>query len=180
MAKGVSAVEGYLDRIACVLGAVVMAQGPEFLQQYYQRLGGHLDEARRQLERFEAAASAAGKPFGQFVSDTIANPDAGLAKLGHTMQEASERVSSLQAAHEALGDASTWTRPFAYLRHADWEITQAALEVFKPAVPVTTEGAVYAAVGIAVGFCAWHFGVRSPVRLWHTRRQLRRQAARQL
>jgi hypothetical protein len=31
------------------IGAAVVCQVPEFLQQYTQRLGGHLDEARRML-----------------------------------------------------------------------------------------------------------------------------------
>jgi hypothetical protein len=34
----------------CCLFAAIFCQGPEFLQQYLQRLGGHLDEARR-IER---------------------------------------------------------------------------------------------------------------------------------
>ena len=32
-------------------GAALLAQGPEFLQQYLQRLAGHLDEARRLVEQ---------------------------------------------------------------------------------------------------------------------------------
>jgi hypothetical protein len=31
------------------LGAAILCQVPEFIQQYAQRLGGHLDEARRML-----------------------------------------------------------------------------------------------------------------------------------
>jgi hypothetical protein len=33
------------------VGAGILTQGPEFLQQYLQRLSGHLDEARRLLEQ---------------------------------------------------------------------------------------------------------------------------------
>ncbi len=36
--------------IWCCAVAAVFCQGPEFFQQYLQRLGGHLDEAKR-LER---------------------------------------------------------------------------------------------------------------------------------
>jgi len=49
--------EGLLDRLLCVVGAVLFSQLPEFIQQYLQRLGGHLDEARRQLEQFRAVAA---------------------------------------------------------------------------------------------------------------------------
>ena len=52
--------ETLLDRVLCVLGAVGVSQAPEFFQQYLQRLGGHLDEARRQLASFEAVAKQSG------------------------------------------------------------------------------------------------------------------------
>ena len=39
-----------LDRVFSILGAAAFSQVPEFIQQYLQRLGGHLDEAKRQVE----------------------------------------------------------------------------------------------------------------------------------
>jgi nucleoside diphosphate kinase len=48
--------ETLLDRVLCVAGAITLSQAPEFFQQYLQRLGGHLDEARRVLASFEAVA----------------------------------------------------------------------------------------------------------------------------
>ena len=159
-----AASEGFLDRLACVIGAVCAAQAPEFFQQYLQRLGGHLDEARRQLAGFEQAALAAGKPLDDFATDVVANPDPGLAKLGASIQDTIERVDELTAAQHALVDASVWTRPFAFLGHLQTDIARATLQVFKPAVPTTMEGAFYAAVGVALAFSVWHFAIRLPVR----------------
>jgi len=159
-----SLVEGFADRLVCVLGAVFAAQAPEFFQQYLQRLGGHLAEIGRQLAAFEAAAKAAGKPWAQFVADTATNPDPGLAKLGTTMADTAARADHLAAAHAALLDASVWTRPWAFLGHLDLEIARATAAVFKPAVPTTVEGAVYAAIGVSVAFGLWHFLVRLPLR----------------
>jgi len=159
-----TAVEGFADRLVCVLGAVVCAQAPEFFQQYLQRLGGHLAEASRQLAAFEAAAKAAGKPWAQFVGDTLANSDAGLAQLGATMRDSASRVDDLAAAHAALLNASVWSRPWAFVSHFDVEIARATAAIFRPAVPTTTEGAVYAAIGMAVAFSLWHFGVQLPLR----------------
>ena len=156
--------EGFADRLVCVLGAVFAAQAPEFFQQYLQRLGGHLAEIERQLAAFEAAAHAAGKPWTQFVADTAANPDPGLAKLGVTMADTAARADSLAAAHAALLDASVWTRPWAFLAHLDIGIARATAAVFKPAVPTTIEGAVYAAIGVGVAFGFWHLLVRLPLR----------------
>jgi hypothetical protein len=156
--------EGFADRLVCVLGAIFAAQAPEFFQQYLQRLGGHLAEINRQLAAFEAAAKAAGKPWAQFIADTAANPDPGLAKLGATMADTAARADSLTAAHAALLDATVWTRPWAFVAHLDISIARATAAVFKPAVPTTVEGAVYAAVGVGVAFGLWHFLVRLPLR----------------
>lgn len=161
-----TAVEGIMDRVVCVLGAVFAAQAPEFFQQYLQRLGGHLDEARRQLAAFEAAATAAGKSLAQFTADTSANADPGLAKLGHTMADTADRVAHLAAAQASLLDASVWTRPWAFLRHLDTAIAHATAAVYQPAVPTTTEGLVYAGLGVACAFALWHCSVRMPLRRW--------------
>jgi len=163
-AAAFASVEGFLDRLVCVIGAVTLAQAPEFFQQYLQRLGGHLDEARRQLAAFAQAAQAAGKPMARFIADTLANPDPGVARLGETIQETVDRVDTLAAAQQALTDASGWTRPFAFLGHFQADISQATLAVFKPAVPTTLEGAVYAATGVALAFAGWHFLIRLPLR----------------
>ncbi len=159
-----TAIEGFADRLVCVLGAVVCAQAPEFFQQYLQRLGGHLDEARLQLAAFERAALAAGKPWGQFVADTLGNPDAGLAKLGANMRDTAARVDELATAQAALLEASVWSRPWAFFTHLDVGIARAASAIFRPAVPATFEGAVYAALGVAVAFGLWHGLVRLPMR----------------
>lgn len=178
IARGSTAVLGYLDRIVCLLGAVGFAQAPEFFQQYFQRLGGHLDEARRVLAQFELAARASGKPFERFVTDTLANPDPGLAKLGQTMHDTAARVADLQAAHQALADANAWSRPWAFARHLDSSIAHATLDAFKPAVPTTLEGALYAALGLAVAFTLWYLSVRLPLEAWSARRATRAQLKR--
>lgn len=159
-------VEKFADRVVCVLGAVFFAQAPEFFQQYLQRLGGHLDEAGHQLAAFETAAQAARKPWERFVADTLANPDPGLARLGTTMADTAERVADLGAAHAALLDASVWTRPWAFLAHLDTGIAHATAAAFKPAVPTTLDGAIYAGIGVAVAFGIWQVAVRLPLNRW--------------
>ncbi len=159
-----TAIEGFIDRLVCVLGAVCAAQAPEFFQQYLQRLGGHLAEINRQLAAYEAAAQAAGKPLAQFVADTIAQTDPGLAKLGATMEATAHRADALAAAHTALADASVWSRPWEFITHLDLEIARGTAAIFKPAVPTTAEGAVYAAVGIGIAFAVWHLLIRLPLR----------------
>lgn len=132
--------DGVLDRVLCVLGTIAFSQIPEFMQQYLQRLGGHLNEARRQLAQFRNVAEQSGITLDRLITQTGTNADPAVARLGGVMTGAIDRVDELQAAQQAIVDASIWERPFVYLRNLDPEIARATWAVFKPAVPTTVEG----------------------------------------
>src|SRR5688572_6927254 len=140
--------DGVLDRILCVLGTVAFSQIPEFMQQYLQRLGGHLDEARRQLGKFEDAAEQSGLTLDRLITQTGSNADAAVAKLGGVMTDSVARVEELQAAQTAIVNASIWERPFVFFKNMDADIARATWQIFKPAIPTTVEGLVYAAIGM--------------------------------
>jgi hypothetical protein len=142
--------ESLLDRVLCVAGAIVFSQVPEFMQQYLQRLGGHLDEARRQVQQFEHAAAQSGLTVGKLIGQTAANGDPAVARLGGVMKEAVMRVDTLAAAQSAVEHASLWSRPFVFVQHLDPAIARATWAVFKPAVPTTIEGLVYALLGMLI------------------------------
>lgn len=155
--------EGLLDRVLCVLGAVVFSQAPEFMQQYLQRLGGHLDEARRQLRQFQLAAEQSGLTLDRLIAQTSSNSDAAVAKLGAVMTNASTRVDTLESAQTALLNASLWSRPFVFLEHIDSSIARATWAIFQPAVPTTAEGLVYALCGMLVFIGIYHLGIKAPI-----------------
>jgi hypothetical protein len=166
------AVEGLFDRALCVIGAVIFSQVPEFMQQYLQRLGGHLDEARRQLQQFQQAAAQSGLTLDHLISQTNVNTDPAVAKLGGVMTDAVARVDALQTAQSAIQHASLWNRPFVFLRYLDPSIAHATWTIFKPAVPTTVEGFVYALAGMLVLIGTYHLGVKYPIkRIAKTRRQ---------
>ena len=169
-----SAGEGLLDRALCVIGAVVFSQVPEFMQQYLQRLGGHLDEARRQLLHFQQVAEQSGLSLDRLIGQTTANVDPAVAKLSTVMQEAITRVDTLATAQAAIHDASLWSRPFVFLRHADLAIVRATWAIFRPAVPTTAEGLAYALFGMLILLAIYHLGIKYPI----TRARARRGADR--
>jgi hypothetical protein len=155
--------EGLLDRTLCVLGAVIFSQIPEFMQQYAQRLGGHLDEARRQLQQFQQAAMQSGLTLDRFITQTATNSDNAVAKLGGVMSRAVTRADTLESAQSALQNASLWSRPFVFLRHVDSSIAQATWSILKPAVPTTLEGLVYAGCGMLIFIAIYHLGIKYPI-----------------
>ena len=157
--------DSLLDRVLCVAGTVAFSQIPEFMQQYLQRLGGHLDEARRQLAQFRHVAEQSGLTLDRLIAQTAANTDSAVAKLSIVMQDAVTRVDTLESAQNAIRDASVWTRPFVFVRHVDSDIASATWSIFKPAVPTTAEGLVYAVIGMLVLLSVYHVGVKYPIAL---------------
>ncbi len=169
---------GLLDRALCVAGTLLFSQIPEFMQQYLQRLGGHLDEARRHLQQFHHTAAQSGLTLDRFITQTAATADPAVAKLGGVMTDAIARVDTLETAQTAIQHASLWTRPFVFLRHLDPAIARATGEIFKPAVPTTPEGLVYAIAGMLVLLAMFHLGIKYPVTCLLSRRAAKRAAAR--
>ncbi|HEU5079217.1 MAG TPA: DUF2937 family protein [Opitutaceae bacterium] len=168
-----SVCDGFLDRILCVAGAVVFSQAPEFMQQYLQRLGGHVDEARRQVTQYRTVAEQSNLTLDQFIAQTSKNSDAAVAKLGGVMHEATARLQELQDAQNALLHAPVFTRPIVFAQHFDKEIAHATWSIFKPAVPATIEGVVYAFVGLFLILAIYHLVIRVPVRTAYHRARRR-------
>ena len=162
--------DGLVDRLLCVIGAVLFSQGPEFMQQYLQRLGGHLHEAQRQLGLFRGAASQSGSTLEEFIAQTRNNSNAGVAQLSSVMNDALDRTASLQASHDALAHSSLWARPFVFVRHVDPEIAQATWAAYLPAVPTTVEGLTYALAGMLVCLLIYHLGIKLVLSLFFRKR----------
>ena len=164
LARLLTWLDGLVDRVLAVVGALLFSQAPEFFQQYLQRLGGHLDEARRTLAQFERTAAEAGLTLDRFITQTSTNYDLAVAKLAKVMADAVERVQHLDTAFTSLRDASVWTRPFAFLQHLDVTIARATWTDYKPAVPTTVEGFVYGATGMLLFVAAHHLVLRRFIR----------------
>jgi hypothetical protein len=161
--------DGAIDRVLCVVGAVLFSQGPEFMQQYLQRLGGHLQEARNHVASFQNAATQAGQTLDQFIAQTSANPDASVGRLGTVMSDLLHRVTALQTSHDAIQDASLWSRPFVFLRHLDLQVARGTWSVYKPAVPTTLEGLAYALTGMVTFLAIYHLLAKPALRRIGTR-----------
>ena len=118
------------DGVSATAGAAVASQVPEFVQQYLQRLGGHRDEAARFIH--------AARTQGAAVSESLVNA-------------AQARFNALTETLNAIAGAGDLERPLVFLRYLDVDIARATWEAFRPALPLTLAGFVYAGVGIVLG-----------------------------
>ncbi len=133
-----------------VFGAVagmLVAQLPLFVAAYEQRLGGHLDEARRLLRQLLESGTA----------------------QTSLVDAARSRVSVLEAAVDALADAVPFLKPVVFLLRLDVDIAIAALKGFAPALPLDLVGLAYGLAGIVLGWILYGLA-KAPFTLARRRR----------
>jgi hypothetical protein len=134
-----------------VICGVMLAQFPEFAQQYSQRLGGRLDELRGFVERFDADAARAGLSRAQGLAEFAKPGSTFLSDRGADAAFMIRRFEAFDAAKTALDQAAPFERLVVFVRTYDREVGQAAYADFRPAVPATLEGAVHAGAGFIGG-----------------------------
>lgn len=123
--------------VLAAIGGVACAQLPVFVQQYLQRLGGHVDEARRMLAVFADA-------------DTVQLLDAAARQTVEALTNG--RLRDLMERQQAILEATPWGRPLAFAQHFDRDIASATLAHFEPAIPLDALGLVYGACGMVAGW----------------------------
>lgn len=120
--------------------AVMFSQAPEFFQQYTQNVDGEI-RGLYSSQRFVT---------GERERELL------LLKHEKTMTHFGE-----------MRDASALTRPIVFFSGMNREAAQATWNIYRPAVPTTTEGAMYAISGFFFGsflfsLLFWMLGRRSP------------------
>lgn len=135
-----------------LLGATGLSQFPEFSQQYMQRLGGAVDELHRQITRYEADAARMGLPLEAYLQALADEGEMARTQAGHISDDIA-RHDRLSAALEAMEGAGPFMRArLAFDVRPDREVAARAWEVFRPAVPATFEGVVFAGTGFVTGW----------------------------
>lgn len=152
-----------------VAGAVACSQYPEFSQQYVQRLAGQVDALQVMVADFDRSASASGLTRVAALEELQGS--AFLTARKADMQNAFARFERLSNNLTFLRLASPMERMAMPYRLADPDTFNATWVDFRPAVPVTADGAVAAGLGFLGGWGAvalalwglmWPFRRRQP------------------
>lgn len=139
------------DGLAGAAGAAVLAQFPAFYQQYLQRLGGRLDQALLAVDRLQEAAEEQGLTLSAYVRYFLDATDPVFRREGQNLVATLTQAQDLKEAQAALDGASPLTRPMVFLDHLDPDLASAAFDSYVPALPLDSEGLVYAAIGLVLG-----------------------------
>lgn len=133
-----------------IAGAVALSQFPEFSQQYLQRLSGAVDELRLVTAAFDLTAQASGL-----------TRDQALAQIGGTsftddlrdnMAASIDRHERLEGDYQALVGADPLTRLARLWHFRDVDLARRTWDDFRPAMPVTADGLIFAGIGFAAGW----------------------------
>ncbi len=145
-----------LNKIDLLLGASIAAcaamaasQTQAIIDQYVQRLGGHLDEARLNLDRIVNGVRY------QTMSEAVRSEIETDARL---------RVEELNTAYTAIVESGVVTRPLVFLRHADDAILTATLSNFVPAIPLDANALIYSFIGIVIALIVYET-VKLPLKI---------------
>jgi hypothetical protein len=139
-----------------LLAALVGSQGPEFAQQYRQRLGGALDELRRIVSQFEAETAGQKLTPAEGVQRLEADKDPLVRERGEDMERTIERADRLEAQLGAMAAAGPLKRLYFMLADFDPGIARSTLSAYEPAAPLTAEALATAGVAAVLGWAATH------------------------
>lgn len=140
-----------INGIVSVLGAALASQFPAFYQQYQQRLGGSLDQAKVAVGRVEDVAQSLGMTVDKMVEQFMLSRDVAYQSLGAINIQALEDFERLENASAALSEAVGADKFFKFMAHFDPVVAEGAWGTFEPAVPLTTEALIYAGIGMLSG-----------------------------
>lgn len=137
-----------------IVGAVVfgigMSQFPEFTQQYQQRLGGAVDELRIITEEFDRTAASQGMTRDQALATYTGSQF--LTVRSEDLQKTFLRYDRLSEDLRILENADAIGRFTSFLHMTDNQLVNSTWEAYEPAVPVDSDGFIFAAIGAMGGF----------------------------
>jgi len=143
---------GIIDRLLVVTGALLFSQAPQFLSQYTHRLAGHAEELKLHIRAIQQAAIKSGLELPEYLTKFTSHQDPDISMHGQMMQGMIDRYAQLSQGLTALQDSTPFTRPFAFIQHLNWDIVKATFHSFQPGLLLTMEGAIYAVVGMGLGY----------------------------
>lgn len=134
--------------LACAAG---LSQFPEYSQQYTQRLSGAVDELSSVVVQFDTDAESLGLSRDAALAELSLGSRMAQARA-QSMGQVLERHSRLRADLASLRGSTVVQKALKMRHFSDSDVARAAWADFKPAVPVTPEGAGFAGVGFVAGY----------------------------
>lgn len=142
---------GLTERLFGVAAAVAFSQCPLFIQQYLHQLSGHIAELQHQMDALQIVAGKTGKSVELFIQKFLMSSELEFRLQGQLLQNMHQRYHDFYDVLQTMQTAPAWERPLVFIRHVDKDVARDTWKAFEVGLPLTTEGGVYALIGIAIG-----------------------------
>jgi hypothetical protein len=146
-------------RLALAIGflfALIGVQGPEFAQQYRQRLAGAIDELQRAVTEFDAEAGRQSLSPEQAVARLQTNADLLARERGDAAADNQVRLARLSQEFADMRNSPSVSRLWTFVTDFDPETASRTLSDYEPAAPTTSEAFIVAAVTGVLGWGLTH------------------------
>jgi len=142
--------------IAAVLtslaAGIATSQAPEFAQQYRQRLEGARQELTRVVGEFDEDASRNDLDRQRALALQETSQEAFIRDRAQSMRRVIARAEHLDQQAARLAELPRVLRPVAVITDPDGTVFAGTMRDFEPAVPLTSHGLIWTAVGLLLGF----------------------------
>lgn len=150
--KILSFIGSLIDRLSVVVGAFVGSQIPQFMQQYTQRLAGHVEALQKLINQLQQIASFSHKTLNQYIQKFRESTDPDFTRQGDFMQGIITRWEELNQTLEHLTQSPFWLRPYYFLKDFQPDIARSTFDSYQPGFNLTIEGLCYAGAGMILGW----------------------------
>ncbi len=156
--------------IGCAaLGAVALSQFPEFAQQYKQHLAGGIGELQEVVSQFDEDAKGQGLTRETALETLKKSAEELPRERGQSMNIVIDRYEGLVEQWANINNSEPVFHPYHILKNPDPKIVSGTWKIYKPAVPIVAEAAVWAGIGAFFGTVLG----RIPVFAYRRRRKLK-------
>lgn len=167
--------DSVIDRIVAIIGAMLLSQVPGFISHYVQRLGGHVAEARRNVQSWQEIADKTTNGSLDVLVQGYLNSDLqATVEAGNKCMADMARFEGLRSAMEAINNSTVLNKGFVFLKHVDMEIARGTAGSYVPNLPFDLESLAYAAAGLLLAMLLYQglkFGLVAGVRRIARRRR---------
>ena len=130
-------INNIIDRCFFTVTFILGVQLPEFIQQYQQRLAGHLLEAKSQLAQFNVIAE---QHFDgnllTMITSYKGNSESSIISTGELIERLSVRVDYLSSHLEQITRSEYLNRVYQFIFNIDQQIANGTVKSFSMAIPL--------------------------------------------
>jgi|SRR6266487_3200308 hypothetical protein len=133
--------------VFAIVPALLFAQIPEYMQQYYQRIGGAVDELDRIVQHFDEDSRRSGYDRASALGLMANNSERLIRDQALRMNENIARLDRLRKQQQTMREGSAFERFATFVTSYDPPLAQRTWDAYKFGLPLSVDGIVFALVG---------------------------------